>query len=109
MNRSGVKYSKLRTSEEQYEPGQWKKPPVKVPWESIALAVVLFLLGTTFLSLAIILRVGVIHSEFWEHCYPLFFLGCLLFIPGAYHVRIAYYAYKGYQGFSYADIPSYDD
>ena len=31
-----------------------------------------------------------------------------MFIPGAYHVRIAYYAYKGYDGYSYDDIPEFD-
>ena len=33
-------------------------------------------------------------------------LGCLLFIPGFYYTRIAYYAYKGYKGFSFSNIPS---
>jgi hypothetical protein len=31
-----------------------------------------------------------------------------MFIPGAYHVRIAYYAFKGYEGYSYDDIPEFD-
>jgi hypothetical protein len=32
-------------------------------------------------------------------------LGVVMFIPGFYYTRIAYYAYKGYQGFSFANIP----
>ncbi|CAN1263745.1 Leucine-rich repeat receptor-like serine/threonine-protein kinase RGI4 [Linum perenne] len=31
--------------------------------------------------------------------------GVVLFIPGFYYTRIAYYAYKGYKGFSFANIP----
>jgi hypothetical protein len=31
-----------------------------------------------------------------------------MFIPGAYHVRIAYYAFKGYIGYSFEDIPEFD-
>ncbi|KAJ8767360.1 hypothetical protein K2173_017404 [Erythroxylum novogranatense] len=32
-------------------------------------------------------------------------LGVVLFILGFYYTRIAYYAYKGYKGFSFANIP----
>ncbi|KAJ8754159.1 hypothetical protein K2173_002058 [Erythroxylum novogranatense] len=32
-------------------------------------------------------------------------LGVLLFIQGSYYTRIAYYAYKGYKGFSFTNIP----
>jgi len=31
-----------------------------------------------------------------------------MFIPGAYHIRIAYYAYTGEQGYSFEDIPDFD-
>ncbi|MCO5559120.1 hypothetical protein L7F22_012712 [Adiantum nelumboides] len=33
-------------------------------------------------------------------------LGAVLFLPGFYYTRIAYYAYKGYKGFSFANIPA---
>jgi hypothetical protein len=32
-------------------------------------------------------------------------LGAVLFIPGFYYTRIAYFAYKGYRGFSFSSIP----
>jgi hypothetical protein len=32
-------------------------------------------------------------------------LGVVMFIPGFYYTRIAYYAYKGYKGFSFSNIP----
>jgi hypothetical protein len=32
-------------------------------------------------------------------------LGVVLFIPGFYYTRIAYFAYKGYTGFSFSNIP----
>jgi hypothetical protein len=32
-------------------------------------------------------------------------LGSITFIPGFYHTRIAYYAWKGYEGYSLDDIP----
>ncbi|OEL37479.1 hypothetical protein BAE44_0001504 [Dichanthelium oligosanthes] len=32
-------------------------------------------------------------------------LGIVMFIPGFYYSRIAYYAYKGYKGFSFSNIP----
>lgn len=33
-------------------------------------------------------------------------LGTILFMPGFYYTRIAYYAYKGYKGFSFSNIPA---
>lgn len=32
-------------------------------------------------------------------------LGIVMFIPGFYYTRIAYYAYKGYKGLSFSNIP----
>ncbi|KAL0910620.1 hypothetical protein M5K25_021620 [Dendrobium thyrsiflorum] len=32
-------------------------------------------------------------------------LGSVLFLPGFYYTRIAYYAYKGYKDFSFDNIP----
>ncbi|CAM8936096.1 unnamed protein product [Rhodiola kirilowii] len=42
-----------------------------------------------------------------DSAHGLFFavLGAILFIPGFYYTRIAYYAYKGYKGFSFSNIP----
>jgi hypothetical protein len=36
---------------------------------------------------------------------PLLVLGSICFIPGFYHVRIAYLAWKGVQGYSLDAIP----
>ena len=32
-------------------------------------------------------------------------LGSITFLPGFYHTRIAYFAWKGYEGYSLDDIP----
>jgi hypothetical protein len=31
-----------------------------------------------------------------------------MFLPGAYHVTIAYFAYRQYPGYSFDDIPEFD-
>ncbi|XP_044471188.1 transmembrane protein 230-like [Mangifera indica] len=77
------------------------RPPIK----EIALAVSLLVFGTFGIicgSLMSYNRVG------GDRAHGLFFaiLGSILFIPGFYYTRIAYYAYKGYKGFSFANIPS---
>ena len=46
--------------------------------------------------------------QYADRTWPVLIIGALMFIPGAYHVRIAYYAYKGYDGYSYDDIPEFD-
>lgn len=40
---------------------------------------------------------------------PVIIIGLLVFLPGFYHLRIAYYAAKGYRGYSYDDIPDFGD
>uniref|UniRef100_A0A9I9DF86 Transmembrane protein 230 n=2 Tax=Cucumis melo TaxID=3656 RepID=A0A9I9DF86_CUCME len=76
------------------------RPPIK----EIALAVSLLVFG----------MIGIIVGAFMasnrvggDRAHGVFFslLGGLLFIPGFYYTRIAYYAYKGYKGFSFSNIP----
>lgn len=76
------------------------RPPIK----EIALAVSLLVFG----------MIGIVVGAFMasnrvggDRAHGVFFslLGALLFIPGFYYTRIAYYAYKGYKGFSFSNIP----
>ena len=46
--------------------------------------------------------------QYSDRMWPLFIIGSLLFLPGFYHVRIAYYAWRKYEGFSFDDIPTDD-
>ncbi|KAA0058204.1 transmembrane protein 230-like protein [Cucumis melo var. makuwa] len=66
------------------------RPPIK----EIALAVSLLVFG----------MIGIIVGAFMARVF-FSLLGGLLFIPGFYYTRIAYYAYKGYKGFSFSNIP----
>ncbi|CDY39148.1 BnaA07g01440D [Brassica napus] len=75
------------------------RPPVK----EISLAVSLLLFGI----LGIVSGFFMAYNRYCEWSRIFFIvLGCLLFIPGFYYTRIAYYAYKGYKGFSFSNIPS---
>ncbi|GKV29221.1 hypothetical protein SLEP1_g38166 [Rubroshorea leprosula] len=58
----------------------------------------------TFVILGIYMASNKIRGD---RGHRLFFtiLGAVLFILGFYHTRIAYYAYKGYKGFSFSNIP----
>ena len=49
-----------------------------------------------------------IYIKYGDRMWPLFIIGTLLFLPGFYHVRIAYYAWMKYEGFSFDDIPNDD-
>ncbi|XP_022134647.1 transmembrane protein 230 [Momordica charantia] len=74
------------------------------PFKEIALAVALLVFGTIGIVVGIVMasnRVG------GDRAHGVFFslLGGLLFIPGFYYTRIAYYAYKGFKGFSFSNIP----
>uniref|UniRef100_A0A671SB05 Transmembrane protein 230 n=1 Tax=Sinocyclocheilus anshuiensis TaxID=1608454 RepID=A0A671SB05_9TELE len=52
---------------------------------------------------------GYIDLQHRDRTIPVLVIGILVFLPGFYHLRIAYYASKGYRGFSYDDIPDFDD
>ncbi|XP_014780029.1 transmembrane protein 230 isoform X2 [Octopus bimaculoides] len=87
---------------------QFEKPPPKIPYKAIALATALFAVGTLLITIGALLLTGHISSEYSDRTWPLLILGALMFIPGSYHVMIAYYAYKGYEGYSFEDIPDFD-
>ncbi|XP_004507921.1 uncharacterized protein [Cicer arietinum] len=76
------------------------KPPIK----EIALAVSLLVFGTLGIIIGSLMAYNHVGGD---TAHGLFFaiLGSILFIPGFYYTRIAYYAYKGYKGFSFSNIP----
>ncbi|CAD5186234.1 uncharacterized protein LOC103969051 isoform X5 [Musa acuminata AAA Group] len=76
------------------------RPPVK----EIALAVGLLVLGALGVVLGIIMAANEVGGD-RTHGVLFAILGSMLFIPGFYYTRIAYYAYKGYKGFSFSNIP----
>ncbi|XP_064600874.1 transmembrane protein 230-like [Liolophura sinensis] len=121
---SGVKYHRLeRVGSDGFVDLQFEKPPPKIPYKAIILATVLFLGGTILIVVGALLLSGYIRLSYkhgipntcflYKYTYsdrtwPLLILGSIMFIPGAYHVRLACYAYKGYTGYSYEDIPEFD-
>ncbi|KAI5945201.1 Transmembrane protein 230 [Manis javanica] len=56
-----------------------------------------------------LLLAGYISKGGADRAVPVLIIGILVFLPGFYHLRIAYYASKGYRGYSYDDIPDFDD
>ncbi|KAI3362023.1 hypothetical protein L3Q82_012362, partial [Scortum barcoo] len=95
----------------------FKKSPPKVPYKAIALAIFLFLIGSLLIIFGALLLAGTIQVEKTslfcvqhpDRTIPVIIIGLLVFLPGFYHLRIAYYAAKGYRGYSYDDIPDFGD
>ncbi|CAB1321901.1 unnamed protein product [Coregonus sp. 'balchen'] len=104
-----VRYSKLASDDDGYIDLQFKKSPPKVPYKAIALATVLFLIGSLLISIGALLLAGYFEVTHADRTVPVLIIGILVFLPGFYHLRIAYYASKGYRGYSYDDIPDFDD
>ncbi|KAM6224593.1 transmembrane protein 230-like [Rhynchocyon petersi] len=105
---SKVKYSRLST-DDGYIDLQFKKSPPKISYKAIALATVLFLIGAFLIIIGSLLLAGYISKVGADRAVPVLIIGILVFLPGFYHLRIAYYASKGYRGYSYDDIPDLDD
>ncbi|XP_010892215.1 transmembrane protein 230a [Esox lucius] len=104
-----VKYSRLTGDEDGYIDLQFKKSPPKVPYKAIGLAAFLFLIGSLLIVIGALLLAGSIEVAHPDRTVPVLIIGILVFLPGFYHLRIAYYASKGYRGYSYDDIPDFDD
>ncbi|KAG7476356.1 hypothetical protein MATL_G00082020 [Megalops atlanticus] len=106
---SKVKYSRVADNEDGYIDLQFKRSPPKVPYKAIALAAFLFLIGSFLIIIGALLLAGYIEVTHPDRTIPVLIIGILVFLPGFYHLRIAYYASKGYRGYSYDDIPDFDD
>ncbi|XP_057979257.1 uncharacterized protein LOC131165442 [Malania oleifera] len=78
----------------------------KIPWKSIALALFLLFLGSLLLFLSFFILTGHMGGE-RSQAYGLLALGILTFLPGFYETRIAYYSWRGAQGYRFASIPDY--
>ncbi|XP_013381000.1 transmembrane protein 230 [Lingula anatina] len=111
VNNSSAQYHRLtKSSDDGFIDLQFVRPPPKVPWKAISLAVVLFVVGSILLTIGALLLSGtLIDQKYADRTWPVLILGLLMFIPGSYHVRLAFYAYQGYQGYSYSDIPDFGD
>lgn len=104
-----VKYSRLAADDDGYIDLQFKRSPPKVPYKAIALAIFLFLIGSLLILFGALLLSGTIEVEHPDRTIPVIIIGILVFLPGFYHLRIAYYASKGYRGYSFEDIPDFGD
>jgi len=101
----------LPKDERDYDDEQFEDlVPIKAPLKSIVIAVVLFVLGSIMLTLGSLMLAGVIGQRQGSfRATPLMVIGAIIFIPGAYNVRTAYYAWRGHPGFSYADIAGFGE
>ncbi|KAM8828735.1 transmembrane protein 230-like isoform 2-T5 [Spinachia spinachia] len=104
-----VKYSRLAADDDGYIDLQFKKSQPKVPYKAIGLAIFLFMIGSSLIIFGALLLSGTIMVEHPDRTIPVIIIGVLVFLPGFYHLRIAYYAAKGYRGYSYDDIPDFGD
>ncbi|XP_073997461.1 transmembrane protein 230-like [Rhodnius prolixus] len=106
---SSVKYRKLhKKTDDSYIDEQFSHETPKIPWKAICLAAMLFLGGIFLLITGILIVTGHLDTKYGDRTWPIFILGVLTFLPGAYHIRIAYYAYRGYHGFSFDEIPEFE-
>lgn len=103
-----VIYSELPTTDQGFTDAQFLVPAQQVPWKAIFLAAMLLVAGTSLLVFGSMTMTGHIKTSYSDKVWPMVILGALMFIPGAYHVRIAYYAYKKVPGFSFDDIPEFE-
>ncbi|XP_059669670.1 uncharacterized protein LOC132314916 [Cornus florida] len=115
-----VQYSRLAGDDDDYGSGgqhdrRFEFAPKsfdKIPLKSIALALFLLCLGCMLLFLSFFIFTGHIGGEL-SQAYGLRGLGILAFLlnqlmaGGFYETRIAYYSWRGAQGYRFASIPDY--
>ncbi|CAG9134535.1 hypothetical protein JYU34_017221 [Plutella xylostella] len=101
-------YFKVPSDDSGFLDAQFECPPPKIPWKAISLASFLFIVGTVLLIVGSLIVSGYIDTKYSDRLWPIIVLGGIMFLPGAYHIRIAYYAYKEYPGYSFSDIPEFE-
>uniref|UniRef100_A0A2K6TQE1 Transmembrane protein 230 n=1 Tax=Saimiri boliviensis boliviensis TaxID=39432 RepID=A0A2K6TQE1_SAIBB len=106
---SKVKYSRLSSTDDGYIDFQFKKSPPKIPYKAFALATGLFWISTFLIIVGSLLLSGYISKVGVDQAVPVLIIGILVFLLEFYHLRIAFYAFKGYHGYSDDDIPDFDD
>uniref|UniRef100_A0A1B6H2C1 Transmembrane protein 230 n=2 Tax=Cuerna arida TaxID=1464854 RepID=A0A1B6H2C1_9HEMI len=100
LKRSGINGS-------DYIDTQWYGTKT-IPWKAILLAFFLCVGGTCLLVTGSLIVSGHIDAKYGDRMWPLIIIGLLMFPPGAYHLHIAFCAYKEYPGYSFTDIPEFD-
>ena len=75
-----------------------------IPWRTILLCLVFFILGSLFLFLGIFKWTKTSLSESYEYL----LLGLIMFIPGSYHTVILIQILRGVDGYSYDMIDMLD-
>ncbi|KRX77099.1 Transmembrane protein [Trichinella sp. T6] len=94
----GSQYSsEYRPLCDDFYDSQFEIPPHPIPWKAIILATLLFVFGTILIIIGALLLAGFCDPKYNDRTWPVLILGLLMFIPGLYHLRIAYYAFKGYK------------
>ena len=87
----------------------WSREEPRIPWRAICLALFLLVVGFGLLLLSVLISFGFIETtQTNNQSLVLLFLGSIMFIPGFYHMRIAFYAYYRYDGFTFDKIPDFD-
>ncbi|GAX77094.1 hypothetical protein CEUSTIGMA_g4540.t1 [Chlamydomonas eustigma] len=115
MRSRGVGYTQVpneepkgrkRDSEYKIDDQRFEALTAEIPYASVALAIGLMIFGILCFVLAWMhftqQLLGKEQAEF-----GFMFLGILTFMPGFYHSRLAYYAWKGCRGYTWDKIPSY--
>lgn len=112
MNRSKKKHSNYNYSrlvnKDEYTDEQFIRPPIKIPWKAIFLATFLCFVGFILLLIGSLIITGHIDSQYSDRMWSLMVLGVIMFLPGFYHLRIAFLAFRKYPGYSFEDIPEFE-
>eukprot|EP01039_Chlorochromonas_danica_P000804 gene804-873_t len=86
------------------------RPPRKrFPIRTTIAGVVLFLGGIIFLAVGLSIMFSSTRSHGKDRGTLLVILGSVMFLPGSYASVIIYGSFKGWPGYDYSLIPSYDD
>uniref|UniRef100_A0AC35FXC4 Transmembrane protein 230 n=1 Tax=Panagrolaimus sp. PS1159 TaxID=55785 RepID=A0AC35FXC4_9BILA len=83
-----------------------EKTDIEIPWKGILLAFALTVIGFGLILFSFSsYRLKDTSDDFQ---FPSLILGCIAFIPGSYHLWIAYHSYKKTPGYNFDDIPNFD-
>ncbi|RUS34414.1 UPF0414 transmembrane protein C20orf30 [Jimgerdemannia flammicorona] len=103
------RFIELHDDDNGFSNEQFERPPSEIPYKSIVLAIFLFVVGSTGIIIGALIETGYIQAADWlDRGMPFLILGLILFIPGSYHVYLAWYAWHNTPGYDFGMIPDLD-
>jgi len=88
---------------------RFQTKPQTIPWATICFVFFLFMGGTCCLLISFVIFIGHWDTKYDDRAWPAFILGWIMFIPGAYYMKVIICAFFNICDHKFEDIPHFNN